>query len=162
MNGVDAIAGFKNWALETSRGAKSPTSIQHLNKEMLIVGMSAGALSDDMAGAFMKGMHHFLPKPVTQDQMVAVLKIKKNSSSIESARDKLDELASVPDDVRKAKPKKQPRPSWDAAAKIFSSVPSTAAALFGGGSSASSSARGGGGNSTRGESSSEMEAYPKK
>lgn len=136
MNGVDAIAGFKSWALESSKstgtGASTatPTGMQsYLNNEMLIIGMSAGALQDDMAGAFLKGMHYFLPKPVTQEQLIAVIKVKKNSSSLDSARDKLDDISldvNSPADERKQKPQKQPRkarPTWDGSWKLFSSVP---------------------------------------
>ena len=117
MNGIDAISGFKHRVVEATKHRRGVNKLDHLNKEMLIIGMSAGTLNDDMAGAFMKGMHYFLHKPVKRDQLITILKIKKNSVDLDSARDELDDMShnkSV-DNMLRQKPQKRQSIVWDAA-----------------------------------------------
>ena len=57
MLGVDAMKGFSKW--------KEESSSHNINNNMLLIGMSANASTEDQNEAFEAGMHFFASKPVS-------------------------------------------------------------------------------------------------
>lgn len=90
MSGPDAMVSFYNW----SQVAGSPSAEggipavidsfnRSINKEMLLVGMSANASDMDIDTAFQHGMHFYCPKPAETTMLTAILSMRKVSDSFE-------------------------------------------------------------------------------
>ena len=70
MLGVDAMRAFSAW--------KEESSLHSINNNMLLIGMSANASTDDQNEAFEAGMHFFASKPV-EVKVLSLLVEKKKS-----------------------------------------------------------------------------------
>ena len=69
MLGVDAMKGFSKW--------KEESSSHNINNNMLLIGMSANASTEDQNEAFEAGMHFFASKPVSVDFINLLMKTVK-------------------------------------------------------------------------------------
>lgn len=83
MSGIAVITAYQKWASSLTDG------FHNINSEMFVVGISANVTRDDLSGACMKGVHFILKKPVKFEQLIAVLKTKKQSTSLKDARETL-------------------------------------------------------------------------
>lgn len=90
MLGITTMKLFQEW-LKSPLSADS-TAIADVNKEILIVGMSATALESEQEEAFKYGMHFFCPKPVSLDLLAIILNAKKDCANNEEAVNKICEL----------------------------------------------------------------------
>jgi hypothetical protein len=85
MSGISVISAFQKWSSGATEA--NPNANVNLNKEMFIVGLSSNVTRDDMSGPCMKSIHFLLMKPVKYEQLIAVLKAKKQSTSLKDARE---------------------------------------------------------------------------
>ena len=79
-------------SMDSMEGMANSTII---NKEMLLVGMSANVTDEELASAFFRGMHFFVPKPPQLDTLVAILKIKKDAKDLDAAIDEIGQQAAI-------------------------------------------------------------------
>jgi two-component system, sensor histidine kinase and response regulator len=99
MDGYAATAAIRR--LEAERGSKATP----------IVALTANVLARDRSRCTEAGMNHFLPKPFTQDQMVAVLR----PIAMELGKLVQPQAAAVPvNDTRPARPPAEVRPTTPA------------------------------------------------
>ena len=89
MSGPEAISSFYNWSNEVVGGAVNNDFLdvievynRTINKEMLLVGMSANAGDADIDVAFQHGMHFYCPKPAETTMLTAILAMR-NANSFE-------------------------------------------------------------------------------
>ena len=64
-----------------------------VNKSVMIIGISASAGDDELARAFVHGMHFFCPKPVETAMLASILKMLRMASSLQTALDEIGENA---------------------------------------------------------------------
>lgn len=97
MNGSDAIKRLRHWCTEKCPiqvGDNSTTNYDMwVNKELMIIGLSASACDDELRRAFDNGMHFFCPKPVETTMLSSILKMRREASSLESALSIIGEQA---------------------------------------------------------------------
>ena len=82
MTGADAIKKLFDWCLvnSRSRGKKNSDTLDldwWMNKEMMIIGLSASARDDELMRAFEHGMHFFCPKPVETSMLASILQMRR-------------------------------------------------------------------------------------
>lgn len=77
MLGVETLKAFQEWRKE------SPDHT--INRDTLIVGMSATADSLEYDRAFHNGMHFFMQKPVQIGILCTILNIMKSSNTLDIA-----------------------------------------------------------------------------
>jgi hypothetical protein len=65
-----------------------------LNKELIMIGISSCASKEELAKAFLNGMHFFCPKPVETVMLASILNIRKNAPSLEGALTEISKQAS--------------------------------------------------------------------
>ena len=89
MSGPEAISSFYNWSNEVVGGVIDAEFLgvieaynRSINKEMLLVGMSANAGDTDIDVAFQHGMHFYCPKPAETTMLTAILAVR-NANSFE-------------------------------------------------------------------------------
>ena len=89
MSGPEAISSFYNWSNEVVGGVVNSDFLEvievynrSINKEMLLVGMSANAGDADIDVAFQHGMHFYCPKPAETTMLTAILAMR-NANSFE-------------------------------------------------------------------------------
>ena len=87
MSGPEAITSFFNFSNEVLDGPVSGEISgviallnRSINKEMLLVGMSANANEFDIDIAFQHGMHFFCPKPAETTMLTAILAMRNGNS----------------------------------------------------------------------------------
>ena len=85
MLGVDAMKGFSKW--------KEESSSHNINNNMLLIGMSANASTEDQNEAFEAGMHFFASKPV--DVKVLSLLVENNKKSNSDLSDQIKNLCAI-------------------------------------------------------------------
>ena len=100
MTGSEAIKRLNEWCLENAppKGGSTPPHPMcykpprgdddrgwWLNKELLLVGLSASASDKELVKAFENGMHFFCPKPVETSMLANVLKIRRKAPTLEAA-----------------------------------------------------------------------------
>lgn len=91
MTGADAIQKLNNWCIDKSSTTppddpNAPLDLDwYINKEMMIVGLSANARDDELVKAFENGMHFFCPKPVETSMLASILKMKRDAPNLKSA-----------------------------------------------------------------------------
>ena len=64
-----------------------------VNKNVMIIGISASAGDDELARAFVHGMHFFCPKPVETAMLASILKMLRKASNLQAALDEIGENA---------------------------------------------------------------------
>ena len=75
MSGVECIRSYREWVLE------QPHASEHrINREMLILGLSANACELERREAFKYGMHYFCPKPAEMSLLTTILSIHKHTN----------------------------------------------------------------------------------
>eukprot|EP00596_Hydrurales_sp_CCMP1899_P000328 CAMPEP_0119047644 /NCGR_PEP_ID=MMETSP1177-20130426/54324_1 /TAXON_ID=2985 /ORGANISM="Ochromonas sp, Strain CCMP1899" /LENGTH=933 /DNA_ID=CAMNT_0007022477 /DNA_START=162 /DNA_END=2960 /DNA_ORIENTATION=- len=65
-----------------------------LNKELIMIGISSSASKEELAKAFLHGMHFFCPKPVETVMLASILNIRRKASSLEGALHDISKQAS--------------------------------------------------------------------
>ena len=91
MLGVDAIRAFSKWKEE------SPS--HSINNNMLLIGMSANASTEDQNEAFEAGMHFFASKPVDVIVLSLLLDTKKAYPDLNESIDVLRTVAMYCEDT---------------------------------------------------------------
>jgi CheY-like chemotaxis protein len=87
MCGAEAIKKLNEWRHRPAQTGDSRTINSDLwvNKEMMLVGLSASAADDELEVAFENGMHFFCPKPVETTMLASILMMRRKASSLQSA-----------------------------------------------------------------------------
>ena len=90
MTCADAIKKLFEWCLVNSRirGNKDCDQLDldwWINKEMMIIGLSASARDDELMKAFEHGMHFFCPKPVETSMLASILQMRRCASTLQLA-----------------------------------------------------------------------------
>ena len=90
MLGVDCIREYEQW--------RNLNHLQHHNDEMLVIGMSANASTEDQKEGLSAGMHFFASKPVDVHLLSLIIQWKSNEKSLEKVIFNLESLAISHDD----------------------------------------------------------------
>jgi CheY-like chemotaxis protein len=87
MCGAEAIRKLNEWRHRPAQSGDSRTTNSDLwvNKEMMLVGLSASAGDDELEVAFENGMHFFCPKPVETTMLASILMMRRKASSLQAA-----------------------------------------------------------------------------
>ena len=87
MCGAEAIRKLNEWRQRPAQLGDSRTINSDLwvNKEMMLVGLSASAGDDELEVAFENGMHFFCPKPVETTMLASILMMRRKASSLQAA-----------------------------------------------------------------------------
>lgn len=87
MCGAEAIRKLNEWRQRPAQSGDSRTINSDLwvNKEMMLVGLSASAGDDELEVAFENGMHFFCPKPVETTMLASILMMRRKASSLQAA-----------------------------------------------------------------------------
>lgn len=87
MCGAEAIKKLNEWRHRPAQAGDNRTLNSDLwvNKEMMLVGLSAGAADDELEIAFENGMHFFCPKPVETTMLASILMMRRKASSLQIA-----------------------------------------------------------------------------
>jgi hypothetical protein len=97
MSGPETIQELHKWCSTTSPpeyGFCDTTNYDlWVNKNTMIVGISASAGDDELAKAFVHGMHFFCPKPVETAMLASILKMLRQATNLQSALDEIGENA---------------------------------------------------------------------
>jgi hypothetical protein len=88
MTGVECIRSYREWILERPHDVE-----RRINREMLMLGVSANASEGERREAFKYGMHYFCPKPAEMSMLRAILSIHRNGSG--SLHDSLRTIGQV-------------------------------------------------------------------
>ena len=82
MLGVDAMKGFSEW--------KEESSSHDFNDNMLLIGMSANASTEDQNEAFEAGMHFFASKPVSVEFLNLVIRTSRLQQALEEGLNRIN------------------------------------------------------------------------
>ena len=89
MTGADAIKRLRDWCTEKCPIQVGDTTTTNydmwVNKELMIIGLSASACDDELRRAFDNGMHFFCPKPVETTMLSSILKMRREAICLDSA-----------------------------------------------------------------------------
>lgn len=87
MCGAEAIKKLYEWRQRPALSGDNRTMNSDLwvNKEMMLVGLSASAGDDELEVAFENGMHFFCPKPVETTMLASILMMRRKASSLQAA-----------------------------------------------------------------------------
>lgn len=87
MCGAEAIKKLYEWRHRPAQCGDNRTINSDLwvNKEMMLVGLSASAGDDELEVAFENGMHFFCPKPVETTMLASILMMRRKATSLQTA-----------------------------------------------------------------------------
>jgi hypothetical protein len=88
IGGVECIRSYQQWALEEPNN-----SGRQMNRNMLILGMSANASDEERREAFRNGMHFFCPQPMETSLIATILNIKRKATDIQRATEMIGLLS---------------------------------------------------------------------
>ena len=91
MLGVDAMKGFSKW--------KEESTSHNINNNMLLIGMSANASTEDQNEGFKAGMHFFASKPVDVKVLSLLIQNRKEYFELEKCISMLRTLAMSSEDT---------------------------------------------------------------